>query len=210
MPWRIGEVYRELVAAFRARDRRAPSSARRVLAHFVADAHVPLHAVVNYDGQLTGQTRRCTAAGRATWWSATGGSSSRRCSRPSARAVGDPVARRLRRRCWSRSPRRSRCWSRTAPCAGPRDFADTPEDDRYDDAYYSRLFEREGDAGAPRLRAAASPLASLWLRAWQEAGRPALDASFRYPYVRGRCARGPVEPGRRRRRTDRRRGRRAG
>jgi hypothetical protein len=26
-----------------------------VLAHYVSDGHVPLHAVVNYDGQLTGQ-----------------------------------------------------------------------------------------------------------------------------------------------------------
>ena len=39
------------------------------LAHYVADAHVPFHAVVNYDGQLTGQngihaasSRRCSSA----------------------------------------------------------------------------------------------------------------------------------------------------
>ena len=27
-----------------------------IIGHYVADAHVPLHAVLNYNGQLTGQT----------------------------------------------------------------------------------------------------------------------------------------------------------
>ena len=69
--------------------------------------------------------------------------------------------------------------------AGPRDFAETPEDDRYDDAYYSRLFEREATRVRSRLAASASAAGSLWLAAWEEAGRPALDPRFRLPYVRG-------------------------
>src|SRR5262249_14897236 len=68
--------------------------------------------------------------------------------------------------------------------AGPRDYADTAQDDRYDDRYYSRFFEREGKTLVARLASSATAVGSLWLSAWNEAGRPALDASFRVPYVR--------------------------
>ena len=37
---------------------------------------------------------------------------------------------------------------------------------------------------AARLGASASATGSLWLSAWEEAGRPALDESYRVPYVR--------------------------
>jgi alkylated DNA nucleotide flippase Atl1 len=62
LPWRTEEIYRLLVARFRDVARPAPGYAAdnarylsAVLAHYVEDAHVPFHAVVNYDGQLTGQ-----------------------------------------------------------------------------------------------------------------------------------------------------------
>lgn len=56
--WRGTEIYQKLVEAFRLQ---APYSRDNikffssVLTHYVSDAHVPFHAVVNYDGQLTGQ-----------------------------------------------------------------------------------------------------------------------------------------------------------
>ena len=56
-----GRIYGRLVKAFERAGRREAYSiddARlmsAVLAHYVADAYVPFHAVVNYDGQLTGQ-----------------------------------------------------------------------------------------------------------------------------------------------------------
>jgi hypothetical protein len=58
VPWRATEIYQKLVEAFR---QTAPYSRDNikffssVLTHYVSDAHVPFHAVVNYDGQLTGQ-----------------------------------------------------------------------------------------------------------------------------------------------------------
>lgn len=58
VPWRAAEIYQKLVEAFR---QTAPYSRDNikffssVLTHYVSDAHVPFHAVVNYDGQLTGQ-----------------------------------------------------------------------------------------------------------------------------------------------------------
>ncbi|MEX2272767.1 MAG: hypothetical protein WD690_14945 [Vicinamibacterales bacterium] len=60
IPWRVEEVYNRLVSELR------PSQGQRIstgtvnaliaiLAHYVEDAHVPFHAVINYDGQATNQ-----------------------------------------------------------------------------------------------------------------------------------------------------------
>jgi hypothetical protein len=61
LPWRLEEMHGKLVRAFAdvkadrpyARDNVKYLSA--IVAHYVGDAHVPFHAVVNYDGQLTNQ-----------------------------------------------------------------------------------------------------------------------------------------------------------
>lgn len=184
VPWRTAEVYRNLVAAFRERD---PARALRhaaVLGHYVGDAHVPLHSVLNYDGQLTDQDG---VHGR--WESHLFDRFERQLDavvRPSpARRVRDPVAFVFAILLESYASSREALASDRAS-AGERDYADTPGDDRYDDAYYSRLYEREGRRMAARLGAAATGVGSLWLSAWEEAGRPPLDASFRFPYLRRR------------------------
>src|SRR4026209_1956116 len=59
LPWRSEEMYKKLVEAF---TQNAPYSRENirlfasVLSHYVADAHQPFHAALNYDGQLTGQS----------------------------------------------------------------------------------------------------------------------------------------------------------
>jgi hypothetical protein len=58
LPWRTEEIYKKLVEAFTQKAPYARENIRlfsSVLAHYVADAHQPFHAAVNYDGQLTGQ-----------------------------------------------------------------------------------------------------------------------------------------------------------
>ena len=61
LPWRAEEFHGNLRRAFEAYGRRGPFGQFDIvffaasLAHYVSDAHVPFHAVVNYDGQLTGQ-----------------------------------------------------------------------------------------------------------------------------------------------------------
>jgi hypothetical protein len=63
LPWRAEEMYGRLVTAFKALGRTGSAydadNARylvAVLSHYVEDAHVPFHAVINYNGQLTNQT----------------------------------------------------------------------------------------------------------------------------------------------------------
>jgi hypothetical protein len=58
LPWRSAEIYQSLVEAFGQQTGYARENIKffsSVLTHYVSDAHVPFHAVVNYDGQLTGQ-----------------------------------------------------------------------------------------------------------------------------------------------------------
>jgi hypothetical protein len=63
LPWRTAEFAGRLQRAFESLKRPSPSPYAlddivlftAVLCHYVADGHVPLHAVKNYDGQLTGQ-----------------------------------------------------------------------------------------------------------------------------------------------------------
>lgn len=63
LPWRVQEFYGELQRAFESLKRPNPppytldniAFYTAILFHYVSDGHVPLHSVVNYDGQLTNQ-----------------------------------------------------------------------------------------------------------------------------------------------------------
>jgi hypothetical protein len=58
LPWRSEEIYKKLAEAFTQTTPYARENIKlfsAVLAHYAADAHVPFHAALNYDGQLTGQ-----------------------------------------------------------------------------------------------------------------------------------------------------------
>ena len=63
LPWRTSEFWGRLRREFESLKRTPPPGYAAdnivlyaaVLAHYVSDGHVPLHAVVNYNGQLTGQ-----------------------------------------------------------------------------------------------------------------------------------------------------------
>ena len=55
LPWQLEWSHRRLVEAFDCRDREGILRAASDLGHYVADAHVPLHTTLNYNGQLSGQ-----------------------------------------------------------------------------------------------------------------------------------------------------------
>jgi predicted AlkP superfamily pyrophosphatase or phosphodiesterase len=182
LPWRVGEAYQDLVTAFRSGDPAKVLAAAAVVGHYVGDAHVPLHAVLNYDGQLTGQT-----GFHNRWESEMVERFERQLEadvRPAAvRRVADPVAFTFDILLDSFS-RAESAFAADRESAGRQDLADTPFDDRYDDLYYAKLYERQGRGLRARLAASATDIGSLWLSAWDEAGRPALDGAFRFPYVR--------------------------
>lgn len=55
VPWTITSNYYWLVRAFKAHDTTGILITSANLAHYIADAHTPLHLTENYDGQLTNQ-----------------------------------------------------------------------------------------------------------------------------------------------------------
>ena len=58
LPWRTEEMYRKLVEGFTQKRGYAREDIKffsSIIAHYTADAHVPFHAALNYDGQLTQQ-----------------------------------------------------------------------------------------------------------------------------------------------------------
>ena len=184
LPWRAGEAYRELVAAFAARDPARILERAAELGHFVGDAHVPLHAVLNYDGQLTEQT------GLHNRWESElverfEQQLAAQLAPPALRRVNDPVGaifevllgllqRGAARAGIGPPQRRARATSPTRPRTTATTTATTRGSTR-----------ARAPACAARLAAGIGLLGSLWQSAWQDAGRPALPSSFRFPYVRG-------------------------
>lgn len=55
VPWWIGVMQARLTTAFREKNGARILKLSAEIGHYIADAHVPLHATANYNGQLTGQ-----------------------------------------------------------------------------------------------------------------------------------------------------------
>jgi hypothetical protein len=58
LPWRTEEIYEKLVEAFTQKAAYSRDNIKyfsSAIGHYVSDAHVPFHAALNHDGQLTGQ-----------------------------------------------------------------------------------------------------------------------------------------------------------
>lgn len=55
LPWHIPRMLHRLTNAFREKDAARILQLSAELGHYVADAHVPLHASTNHNGQLSGQ-----------------------------------------------------------------------------------------------------------------------------------------------------------
>jgi alkylated DNA nucleotide flippase Atl1 len=169
LPWRVEEFYGRLVGSFRDVGRGTPAYAGdnarylvAVLAHYLEDANQPFHAVVNYDGQLTGQrgihTRFESDLVLRNLTSLTLGPVA---VRPVA-DVRDLVFERLVEGA-----------SLVAPILAA-DRRATEGRDLYDDGYYAALLSGVRPVLERRLSSASSDVASVVTAAWVEAGRPAL------------------------------------
>ena len=182
VPWRIAEEYASLVNSFRARDRRGALRHAAVLGHYVADAHVPLHGVLNYDGELTDQK------GIHSRWESQLVRRYREqietsLASEAATRVTDPIEMAFAVLGESRAAVPALLESDLASIDSADD-PDTREDERYDDAYFERLFSRERDRLVGRMSTAVTRLGSAWLSAWEAAERPAMPP-FEHRYVRG-------------------------
>jgi hypothetical protein len=55
VPWEVLYWLQKLTDAFTKKDKQEIVKASAYIGHYIADAHVPLHTVTNYDGQMTEQ-----------------------------------------------------------------------------------------------------------------------------------------------------------
>ena len=169
LPWRTAEVYQLLVTKFRdvargqqgyAADNVAYLSA--VLAHYVEDAHVPFHAVTNYDGQLTNQRgihsrfeTELVMRNRATFKPAP----------VTIRPVGDITEFVFARLVESEGLVEAVLAADRAAAEG-REF--------YDDGYFQAFAKGARAIAERRVAESASSVASVIVAAWIEGGRPAM------------------------------------
>jgi alkylated DNA nucleotide flippase Atl1 len=172
LPWRTEEIYGKLVNAFRDIGRgTAPYAADNsrylvaVLAHYIEDAHVPFHAVLNHDGQLTGQRGIHSRF------------ESELVLRYLARLAPKPVAVRpvpnIKEFIFETLVRSAGL----VPDVLAADRAAAGAHPKYDEAYYDAFFKGAGPIAELRLGDAASGLASAIVSAWDAAGRPALPVA---------------------------------
>ncbi|NCS81039.1 MAG: hypothetical protein GW788_04730 [Ignavibacteria bacterium] len=56
LPWILEETFQKLVLAMKSKQKEKVKELMRDLTHYFADAHQPMHTILNYNGQLSGQT----------------------------------------------------------------------------------------------------------------------------------------------------------
>jgi hypothetical protein len=170
LPWRQQEEFGNLRRAFEgfSRETYAPGNAvlfAAVMSHYIQDAHQPLHASVNYDGQLTGNTGIHSRFESALFERF----QSRLTIRP---APPSPILN-------------ARDAAFDALLASYKlvepileaDQAAKQGKDTYDDEYFERLFTKVRPILERQLGEAMTATAGLIMGAWEQAGRPALKTA---------------------------------
>ena len=171
LPWRTQEIYGRIRRGFEGLTRQPPSTYSQddivlfsaILAHYVGDGHVPLHSVVNYDGQRTNQNG---VHGR--WESELFERYRSRLKIAPAppKPITDP-----------------RTFMFDVLLASYRLSDGVLEADRkavvgrefYDDAYFEAFAKDQLSVVERRLNDAITAVASLIIGAWEQAGRPAVS-----------------------------------
>jgi hypothetical protein len=174
LPWRTQEMYARLVQAFaRQRDEDAVYGAEdvkffaAVLAHYVADAHVPFHAVTNYNGQLSNQHGIHERFEGALFFRFRNKLRITPVARPPSRHPRDDAFEALVES------------ARLAPKVLAADAKAIGQRDVYDERYYETLFAEARPILEGRLEDAIAAVAAAINGAWEAAGKPKLPLDAR-------------------------------
>ena len=170
LPWRTQEFYGRLQREFEGLRRKSPPSYASdnivlfaaIIAHYVSDGHVPLHSVVNYDGQLTDQQ------GLHSRWESELFERNKTRIRiaPSApKAVADPRETMFQTLLASHLLAEGVLQADKKAAQG-REF--------YDDGYFDALAKDQLSVLERRLNDSITAVASFVIGAWEQAGRPAI------------------------------------
>ena len=172
LPWRTSEFFGRLLREFESLKRTPPPGYAvdnivlyaAVLAHYVSDGHVPLHAVINYNGQLTGQD------GVHSRWEGELFERNRTALKI-APAPLTPVT-------VPRDAMFDILLASNRLATNVLDSDRTAADGRefYDDAYFDAFGKRTLSTLERRLNDSISAVASFIVGAWEMAGKPAIPA----------------------------------
>jgi hypothetical protein len=171
LPWALEERYGALRRAFEDYARRGTFGQNDIiffsawLAHYVADAHVPFHAVFNHDGQLTGQNG-IHARFESTMFER---------YRDRLTIAPKPVAP-------IKDPRDFAFTTllqstQLVPAILKSDLEAIGTRDEYDDAYYEAFFKANHATLERRVNEAIAATAAVLAGAWEAAGKPPLPLS---------------------------------
>ncbi|HUQ96616.1 MAG TPA: zinc dependent phospholipase C family protein [Chitinophagaceae bacterium] len=189
VPYWIETIQQKLTAAFRAGNADSALFYAADLAHYIGDAHVPLHTSVNYDGQLTAQK------GLHALWESTIPelelNNYTLSSRHRARYVANKEAR-----IWSAVQSAYQLLpqlflqERTASAG----FTDSTkfrvqvrngkESKTYTAAFARAYSQKLGNTINGQLVRSADMIADFWYTAWVDAGRPDVKNFFKTPYTK--------------------------
>jgi hypothetical protein len=170
LPWRQQEEFGNLRRAFEgfSRETYGPGNTvlfAAVMSHYIQDAHQPLHASVNYDGQSTGNTG-IHARFESTLFERFQSRLTIRPAPPSAilnarDAAFDALLSSYK----------------LVDAILKADEEAKQGKDTYDDEYFERLFTKVRPILEERLGEAMTVTAGLIIGAWEQAGQPALKTS---------------------------------
>ena len=170
-PWRIVEMMDSLTAAMKTLDKKLIIRYSTAVAHYVEDIHMPLHTVLNYDGQLSGNKGIHSRYER--WMLEAHKEQTINSFNPAQPAYVDDVLNATFE--WVLE---SNVWADNMLLADTRSKIpgktyEQRED--YDQEYYARLYENTTAFTGLQLSRAATATASCWLTAWIDAGKPDLS-----------------------------------
>lgn len=178
LPWRFADMFGQLRRAFEGFTNGNPYATSNVVifsavsAHYIQDAHQPLHATINYDGQQTGQQGVHARFERDLF------------ERYESRLTISPA-----RPTPMTSPRDKvfgvllESYQLVQPLLDA-DTEATAGRDQYDEVYFDAFFAKTKPLLERRIGEAITATASLLIGAWEQAGRPALRAETARPVQR--------------------------
>lgn len=162
LPWQIGVYSEKLTNAFKARNWEEVKQLSAVLAFYVAQAHDPFVTSENFDGRLSGQP----AADHRFSTNLADRYSQYFFLRPNdPEQVSDPTDRAFEI-CLS-----AHSWLENVLLADRRARRDLVG---YTDEFYDRFYNQAGAILIRQMSDASTAVASYWLTAWSDAGRPQL------------------------------------
>lgn len=164
LPWRIGEYSLRLTNDLQAQRWDDARLDAVVLAHFVADAHDPLHTTQNFDGHLTDQQGLDVRFGS----SLIDRYANFLMLRPDEAAkIDDPTTYAFHAALEANTWVDRVLWADWRARAGLGD---------YTDEYFDRFYTQLGSMVTQEMNAAVHDAGSYWYTAWLNAGQPSLPA----------------------------------